>query len=96
MTEKLPDSLEEALKFIREQQAKISHLQAENTEQKNEITELKATVDKQNIMLSNLNEMLVKGKKAMFGKSSEQLSNIEGSVSLMISLQTVVSSFLRI
>ena len=96
MTEKLPDSLEEALKFIREQQAKISHLQAENTEQKNEITELKATVDKQNIMLSNLNEMLVKGRKAMFGKSSEQLSNIEGSVSLMISLQTVVSSFLRI
>ena len=89
MTEKLPDNLEEALDFIRK-------LQAENTEQKNEITELKATVDKQNIMLSNLNEMLVKGRKAMFGKSSEQLSNIEGSVSLMISLQTVVSSFLRI
>ena len=89
MTEKLPDNLEEALDFIRE-------LQAENTEQKNEITELKATVDKQNIMLSNLNEMLVKGRKAMFGKSSEQLSNIEGSVSLMISLQTAVSSFLRI
>ena len=84
MTEKLPDNLEEALKFIREQQAKISHLQAENTEQKNEITELKATVDKQNIMLSNLNEMLVKGRKAMFGKSSEQLSNIEGSEQLTL------------
>ena len=82
MTEKLPDNLKEALEFIREQQAKISHLQAENTEQKNEITELKATVDKQNIMLSNLNEMLVKGRKAMFGKSSEQLSNIEGSEQL--------------
>ena len=82
MTEKLPDNLEEALKFIREQQAKISHLQAENTDQKNEITELKGTVDKQNIMLSNLNEMLVKGRKAMFGKSSEQLSNIEGSEQL--------------
>ena len=62
MTEKLPDNLEEALEYIRKQQA--------------EITELKATVDKQNIMLSNLNEMLVKGRKAMFGKSSEQLSNI--------------------
>ena len=59
MTEKLPNNLEEALEFIREQQTKISHLQAENTE-------LKATVDKQNIMLSNLNEMLVKNRKAMF------------------------------
>ena len=75
MTEKLPDNLEEALKFIREQQAKISHLQAENSS-------LKDTVNKQNIMLSNLNEMLVKGRKAMFGKSSEQLSNIEGSEQL--------------
>ena len=77
MTEKLPDNLEEALKFIREQQAKISHLQAENSS-------LKDTVNKQNIMLSNLNEMLVKGRKAMFGKSSEQLSNIEGSEQLTL------------
>ena len=51
MAEKLPDNLEEALKYIRKQQA--------------EITELKATVDKQNIMLSNLSEMLVKSRKAM-------------------------------
>lgn len=77
MTEKLPDNLEESLEFIQK-------LQAENTEHKNEITELKATVDKQNIMLSNLNEMLVKGRKAMFGKSSEQLSNIEGSEQLTL------------
>ena len=75
MAEKLPDNLEEALEFIKEQQAEISHLQSENTE-------LKATVDKQNIMLSNLNEMLVKGRKAMFGKSSEQLSNIDGAEQL--------------
>ena len=64
MAEKLPDNLEEALEFIQK-------LQAENTK-------LKSTVDKLNIMLSNLNEMLVKGRKAMFGKSSEQLSNIDG------------------
>ena len=70
MAEKLPDNLEEALEFIQK-------LQAENTE-------LKATVDKQNIMLSNLNEMLVKGRKAMFGKSSEQLSNIDGSEQLSL------------
>ena len=70
MAEKLPDNLEEALEYIRKQQA--------------EITELKATVDKQNIMLSNLNEMLVKGRKAMFGKSSEQLSNIDGSEQLSL------------
>ena len=77
MTKKLPDNLEEALEFIQK-------LQAENTKQKNEITELKATVNKQNIMLSNLNEMLVKGRKAMFGKSSEQLGNIEGSEQLSL------------
>ena len=35
-------------------------------------------------MLSNLNEMLVKGRKTMFGKSSEQLSNIEGSEQLTL------------
>ena len=35
-------------------------------------------------MLSNLNEMLVKGRKAMFGKSSEQLSNIDGSEQLSL------------
>lgn len=64
MTEKLPDNLEEALEFIREQQVEISHLQSENSE-------LKATLDKQNIMLLNLNEMLVKSRKAMYGKSSE-------------------------
>ena len=77
MIEKLPDNLEEALQFIQK-------LQVENTEQKNEITELKATINKQNIMLSNLNEMLVKGRKAMFGKSSEQLSNIDGSEQLSL------------
>ena len=77
MTEKFPNNLEEALEFIREQQTKILHLQAENNE-------LKATVDKQNIMLSNLNEMLVKGRKAMFGKSSENLGNIEGSEQLSL------------
>ena len=70
MTENLPDTFEEALEFIQK-------LQAENTE-------LKAAIDKQNIMLSNLNEMLVKGRKAMFGKSSEQLSNIEGSEQLTL------------
>lgn len=41
MTENLPDTFEEALEFIQK-------LQAENTE-------LKAAIDKQNIMLSNLN-----------------------------------------
>lgn len=70
MAEKLPDNLEEALEFIQK-------LQAENTK-------LKSTVDKQNIMLSNLNEMFVKGRKAMFGKSSEQLSNIDGSEQLSL------------
>ena len=70
MTEKLPENYDEALTFIQKLQTEIS--------------ELKDTVNKQNIMLSNLNEMLVKGRKAMFGKSSEQLSNIDGSEQLYL------------
>ena len=85
MTEKLPDNLEEALEFIREQQVEISHLQSENSE-------LKATLDKQNIMLLNLNEMLVKSRKAMYGKSSEQLGNIEGSEQLSLFNEAEVES----
>ena len=70
MEEKLPKNLEEALEYIRKQQI--------------EIDELKATVDKQIIMLSNLNEMLVKGRKAIFGKSSEQICYIDGSEQLLL------------
>ena len=70
MTEKFPENYDEALTFIQKLQTEIS--------------ELKDTVNKQNIMLSNLNEMLVKGRKAMFGKSSEQLSNIDGSEQLSL------------
>ncbi len=70
MTEKLSENYEEALTFIQKLQTEIS--------------ELKDTVNKQNIMLSNLNEMLVKGRKAMFGKSSEQLSNIDGAEQLSL------------
>ena len=77
MTEYLPDNLEEALEFIKTLQAKNLELQAENSE-------LKCTVNKQIIMLSNLNEMLVKGKKAMFGKSSEQIGNVEGAEQLSL------------
>ena len=84
MTEKLPNNLEEALEFIQKLQAENTELHAKNAEQKNEISELKNTVNKQNIMLSNLNEMIVKGRKAMFGKSSEQLGNIEGSEQLSL------------
>ncbi len=70
MTEKIPENYDEALTFIQKLQTEIS--------------ELKDTVNKQNIMLSNLNEMLVKGRKAMFGKSSEQLSNIDGAEQLSL------------
>ena len=70
MEEKLPDNLEEALEYIQK-------LHSENAK-------LKETVDKQNIMLSNLNEMLVKGRKAMFGKSSEQICYIDGSEQLSL------------
>ena len=84
MTENLQKNLDEALAFIQKLQAENTELNAKNAEQKNEILELKSTVNKQNIMLSNLNEMLVKGRKAMFGKSSENLGNIEGSEQLSL------------
>ena len=79
MTENLQKNLDEALAFIQKLQAENTELNAKNAEQKNEILELKSTVNKQNIMLSNLNEMLVKGRKAIFGKSSEQICYIDGS-----------------
>ena len=70
MAGKLPENYDEALTFIQKLQTEIS--------------ELKDTVNKQNIMLSNLTELLVKGRKSMYGKSSEQLSNIEGAEQLSL------------
>ena len=70
MTEKLPENYDEALTFIQKLQTEIS--------------ELKDTVNKQNIMLSNLTELLVKGRKSMYGKSSEQLRNIDGAEQLTL------------
>ncbi len=57
--------------------AYIKALQAENAE-------LKSTVEKQNLQISNLNEMLVKGRKKMFGKSSEQLKYVDGAEQLSL------------
>ncbi len=70
MAGKLPENYDEALTFIQKLQTEIS--------------ELKDTVNKQNIMLSNLTELLVKGRKSMYGKSSEQLRNIDGAEQLTL------------
>lgn len=57
--------------------AYIKALQAENDE-------LKSTVERQNLQISNLNEMLVKGRKKMFGKSSEQLKYVDEAKQLSL------------
>lgn len=64
MAAKIPADMNEALKMI-------EHLQSENIELKSKNNSLENLVH-------NLNEMLTKSRKMMFGRSSEQLKNING------------------
>ena len=81
------------IKALEEKSAKLENenakLENENTKLENENTKLEdrnaklnATVQKQDVIIHNMNEMLVKGRKMMFGKSSEQLKYIDGSEQL--------------
>ena len=71
MTVSKPQNMEEALNLIELQQSKINHLQAKNDE-------LKSRNDSLELLVHNMNEMLTKGRKMMFGRSSEQLRYVEG------------------
>ena len=52
--------------------AYIKALQSENSKLQNENSDLKIKVEKQELQISNLTEMLVNSRKKMFGKSSEK------------------------
>lgn len=85
MTVSKPKNMEEALRLIELQQSKIDHLhrktdslQVENDEFQKKIDQLKSRNDSLELLVYNLNEMLIKGRKMMFGRSSEQLRYVEG------------------
>ena len=71
MTAAKPKNMKETLEIIEMLQAKINHLQTENDE-------LKSRNDSLELLVHNMNEMLTKGRKMMFGRSSEQLRYVEG------------------
>lgn len=71
MTVSKPQNMEEALKLIELLQSKNNSLQAKNDE-------LKSRNDSLELLVHNMNEMLTKGRKMMFGRSSEQLRYVEG------------------
>ena len=68
MAAKIPADMAEALKMIEQLQSEIDTLKKENNNLEN--------------IVHNLNEMLTKSRKMMFGRSSEQLKNIYGSEQL--------------
>ena len=74
------------IKALEEKSAKLENenakLENENTKLEDRNAKLNATVQKQDVIIHNMNEMLVKGRKMMFGKSSEQLKYIDGSEQL--------------
>ena len=59
-------------------QSKNDTLQSENDEFREKIDNLKKRNDSLELLVHNMNEMLAKGRKMMFGKSSEQLRYVEG------------------
>ena len=71
MTISKPKTMDEALKLIELLQSKNNSLQAENNN-------LKQRNDSLELLVHNMNEMLTKGRKMMFGRSSEQLRYVEG------------------
>ena len=77
MTVSKPKNLEEALRLIELQQSKIDHLHSKTDSLQAENDKLKSRNDSLELLVHNLNEMLIKGRKMMFGRSSEQLRYVE-------------------
>ena len=70
MTISKPKNLEEALRLIELQQSKIDHLHSKTESLQAENDKLKSRNDSLELLVHNLNEMLIKGRKMMFGRSS--------------------------
>lgn len=64
MTAAKPKNMKEALEIIEMLQSKNDELQSRN--------------DSLELLVHNMNEMLTKGRRMMFGRSSEQLRYVEG------------------
>ena len=64
--------------------AYIKALQAENNKLQNENTALKTKVEKQELQISNLTEMLVNSRKKIFGKSSEKSKYLSAELSVKL------------
>ena len=64
MSENSPKNMDEAVKLIEKLQAEIAQLHDE--------------VKRLELVENNLREMLIKSRKMMFGKSSEQIKNMHG------------------
>jgi len=77
----LPPELAEYIKSLKQE---VTTLEEKSQSLEKENTSLKKTLEKQSVFIQNMNEMLVKNKKAMFGKSSEQLKYIDGSEQISI------------
>ena len=78
MTVSKRKNLEEALRLIEQLQSKNNSLQAQNHAFLDKIENLKSRNDSLELLVHNMNEMLIEGRKMMFGRSSEQLRYVEG------------------
>ena len=78
MTVSKPKNMDEALSAIELLQSQINDLQSKNDEYREKIDKLKSRNDSLELLVHNMNEMLIKGRKMMFGRSSERLRYAEG------------------
>ena len=78
MTVSKPKNMDEALKLIEKLQSENNSLQVQNDEFLDKIEKLKSRNDSLELLVHNMNEMLIKGRRMMFGRSSEQLRYAEG------------------
>lgn len=78
MTAAKPKNMKEALEIIEMMQSQINYLQTENDKFLCKIENLKNRNDSLELLVHNMNEMLTKGRRMIFGRSSEQLRYVEG------------------
>lgn len=57
----------QAVAYIKALEEKSAKLENENTKLEDRNAKLNATVKKQDVIIHNMNDMLVKGRKMMFG-----------------------------
>lgn len=81
MTVSKPKNMDEALNIIK-------LLQSENNSLQSKVDELKSRNDSLELLVHNMNEMLTKGRRMMFGRSSEKSCYVEGQLSFFNEAET--------